>query len=190
MFTADMTHTKTLEQFSKDLTEGQNGYHGHNYCEVHDAIRRLLKDCDTYKELGVKQGTTLAIALMEKPKSVIGIDKTLKDYKPNQHLFEKYAKEHGVIFRAFELDSLHFASAYEVDLLYIDTWHVYQQLVAELKLHSPFVNKYIVMHDTNAKPELRKVIKEFLANSKNQHWKMIEQNTNNVGYTVLENTKK
>lgn len=35
-----------------------------------------------------------------------------------------------------------------VDLLFIDTLHVYGHLKRELALHAPNVNKFIVMHDT------------------------------------------
>ena len=36
----------------------------------------------------------------------------------------------------------------ETDLLFIDTWHCYDQLYAELTKHAPKVKKYIAFHDT------------------------------------------
>jgi len=36
----------------------------------------------------------------------------------------------------------------ETDLLFLDTWHVYDQVIAELNLHASKVKKYIVFHDT------------------------------------------
>src|SRR5262249_15621011 len=36
----------------------------------------------------------------------------------------------------------------ETDLLFIDTWHVYEQLRQELRRHAGKVRKYIVLHDT------------------------------------------
>lgn len=41
----------------------------------------------------------------------------------------------------------------KTDLLFIDTDHRYQHLMKELKLHSPNVSKYIVIHDTSGKYE-------------------------------------
>ena len=35
-----------------------------------------------------------------------------------------------------------------VDLTFIDTWHVYGQLKRELNKFSKITNKYIIMHDT------------------------------------------
>lgn len=37
---------------------------------------------------------------------------------------------------------------YDVDLLFIDTWHVYGHLKRELALHAPRVRRFIAMHDT------------------------------------------
>jgi len=35
-----------------------------------------------------------------------------------------------------------------VDLLFIDTWHVYAHLIRELEFHHDNVRKYIIMHNT------------------------------------------
>jgi len=36
----------------------------------------------------------------------------------------------------------------ETDILFIDSWHVYGQLIRELEKHHNKVNKYIILHDT------------------------------------------
>lgn len=99
-----------------------------------------------------------------------------------------------------------------VDLTFIDTWHVYGQLKRELQKFSKVTNKYIIMHDTtvdeyygetircnmNVKqqslesgfPEneitigLWPAVTEFLEN--NSNWKIKERFTNNNGLTILE----
>ena len=99
-----------------------------------------------------------------------------------------------------------------VDLTFIDTWHVYGQLKRELKKFSAVTNKYIIMHDTtvdairgetvrkrmNVRKQsiesgfpmreiccgLWRAIEEFLNNNKN--WRLKERYTNNNGLTVLE----
>jgi len=99
-----------------------------------------------------------------------------------------------------------------VDLVFIDTWHVYGQLKRELDKFSKITNKYIIMHDTtvdeiygetirmggNAAQEslntgfpieeincgLWKAIEEFLEN--NDKWRIKERYTNNNGLTILE----
>jgi hypothetical protein len=97
------------------------------------------------------------------------------------------------------------------DLLFIDTWHVYGQLKRELSRWNAYVNKYILLHDTEVdkwqgetircggNPEelsrqfnipvqeicrgLYPALLEFL----NEHpeWRVAEQYTNCNGLTVL-----
>lgn len=99
-----------------------------------------------------------------------------------------------------------------VDMVFIDTWHVYGHLKRELAKFSKVTMKYIAMHDTtvdgvygetirmglNAKQQsketgypieeincgLWKAVEEFLAN--NPEWKLKERFTNNNGLTILE----
>jgi hypothetical protein len=99
-----------------------------------------------------------------------------------------------------------------VDLTFIDTWHVYGQLKRELNKFSAITNKYIIMHDTTIdgiggetvrynwdaekqskesgipaeeiKCGLWKAIEEFLEN--NENWKLRERYHNNNGLTILE----
>jgi len=42
----------------------------------------------------------------------------------------------------------------ETDVLFIDTWHVYEQLKSEFEKHSPKVRQFIVLHDTVACGEI------------------------------------
>lgn len=99
-----------------------------------------------------------------------------------------------------------------VDLTFIDTWHIYGQLKRELAKFSKVTNKYIIMHDTtvdeihgesircrmdiNAQARtsgytieeiscgLQRAIDEFL--TENSEWKLYERFTNNNGLTILK----
>ena len=99
-----------------------------------------------------------------------------------------------------------------VDVLFIDSWHVYGCMKRELAKYAPKTNKYIMMHDTtvdewdgetirsglNADEQSQKygipiyeinrgvwpAIQEFL--NDNPQWKIKERFTNNHGFTVLE----
>jgi len=99
-----------------------------------------------------------------------------------------------------------------VDLVFIDTWHIYGQLIRELNKFSKVTNKYIIMHDTevdkiygetirsgwNAYKQsqetgyqveeiicgLQKAIDEFL--KKNGDWILLEKFENNNGLTILK----
>jgi hypothetical protein len=99
-----------------------------------------------------------------------------------------------------------------VDLLFIDTWHIYGHLKRELEFHHANVAKYIIMHDTTVdafqgesirsgwntaqqaatsgypEAEIRKGLKpaidEFLV--AHPEWTVKEVFTNNNGLTVLQ----
>jgi hypothetical protein len=100
----------------------------------------------------------------------------------------------------------------EVDLTFIDTWHIYGQLKRELEKYSKLTKKYIIMHDTtvdeiygetlrsgwNSEEQSRqsgfpveeincglgKAVDEFLLS--NKEWVLKEKFTNNNGLTILE----
>jgi len=81
------------------------------------------------------------------------------------------------------------------DLLFIDTYHVYEQLRAELDRHGLAVRKYIVMHDTEAfgargedgsEPGLWAAVERFLVD--HSEWCILERLSNNNGLTVLGRT--
>lgn len=95
----------------------------------------------------------------------------------------------------------------ETDLLFIDTWHAYDQLKKELEMHSSKVRKYICFHDTTSfefKDEplhhenswgketsgkgIWPAIEEFLEENKDT-WVLKERFTNNNGFTIIERIK-
>ena len=99
-----------------------------------------------------------------------------------------------------------------VDLTFIDTWHVYGQLIRELRKFSPITNKYIILHDTTVdewkgesirrgwdtkkqaissgfpEEEIRKglwyAVEEFL--NENKEWELHKRFKNNNGLTILK----
>lgn len=110
------------------------------------------------------------------------------------------------------INNLQLDLPYEVDLTFIDTWHVYGQLKRELKKFSKVTRKYIIMHDTTVdeihgesirnKKNIEKqskdsklpveeitrglgpAITEFL--EANPEWALHEKFTNNNGLTILK----
>lgn len=56
----------------------------------------------------------------------------------------------------------------EVDLIFIDTSHLYEQTLKELDKFSPFAKHWIFLHDTKSNPRILDAIKTFL--STNDHW--------------------
>jgi len=86
------------------------------------------------------------------------------------------------------------------DLLFIDTWHVYDQLRLELERHAGQARKFIILHDTETfglmgetpgHRGLKPALEEFLSGTygpDGTHWRVREHLTNCNGLTVLERT--
>lgn len=78
------------------------------------------------------------------------------------------------------------------DMLFIDTYHNYKQLKAELDIHHTKVKKYIAMHDTTTYggPSqgdpigLLAAVMEFLAS--HREWSVYYHTHSNNGLTILE----
>jgi hypothetical protein len=107
--------------------------------------------------------------------------------------------------------NIEFGESETYDITFIDTWHIYGQLIRELNKFSKVTNKYIILHDTTIDEiygetirckwdavqqsetsgipvedilkGLSFAVREFLA--KNEDWYIKEQYTNNNGLTVL-----
>ena len=91
------------------------------------------------------------------------------------------------------------------DLLFLDTWHVYDQLKAELARHHKQVKKYICLHDTTSFAHhgeattshhdwhgeltqgkgLWDAVTEFLEEYSNE-WELEHRFENNNGFTILK----
>jgi hypothetical protein len=201
-----------------------NDEYAHAACTSSDifehipTIREYAAQCVDVVEMGVRSGVSTwgflrgLIDAAEKdpdtPRSLTGFDLSVA---PLPYRQTSVTGIHGLSLRFFEENVLH-APPVACDLLFIDTFHVYGQLVRELALHAPGTRKFILMHDTtidadngeaircgwNAAsmaastgiPEseitvgLWPAIEEFLA--AHPEWKLRQRFTNNNGLTVLE----
>jgi hypothetical protein len=78
------------------------------------------------------------------------------------------------------------------DVLLVDSYHSYEQVVQELALHAHKVKKYIFFHDTTlfgdrgqgGEKGVWPAIDEFL--STHPEWQLVERRTNNNGMTLIE----
>lgn len=114
----------------------------------------VLKDyaekCDHVTEMGVRWVVSTYALLAGNPKKLISIDMTHpKVFGADLSIVEKYAAEINCQFQFIESNTLSLEIE-QTDLLFIDTWHAYKQLIAELRLHQANVSKYIVLHDTTS----------------------------------------
>jgi hypothetical protein len=173
-------------------------------------IVQLAQECDHITEMGVRTVVSTWAWLGGAPKDgLISYDL----YNPKYWLgegkdpikdVEDTAKSYNLKFKFIEADVCGI-EINETDLLFIDTWHCYDQLKEELRLHSNKARKYICFHDTttyahksepttsdhrwvgNLTPGkgLWDAITEFISEN-DKVWELVERFENNNGFTIIK----
>ena len=161
--------------------------------DINEHLPTLLKygrQVDHITELGVRGGCSTVAWWYAEPKSLrcydivpCNVHDFLMLYVPNSDKFNYKFIQADVL--AIEIE--------ETDLLFIDTYHTYDQLSKELLLHGNKSRRYLIFHDTTTfgrrgedhkKPGILAAIYEFMLG--NPHWSVEEVFTNNNGLFVLE----
>ena len=189
----------TLDEQYHHLVKAQSDINEHL-----PTLRRYAEECSHITEMGVRWIVSTYAFLIAKPKTMISIDiQHPSNWEASIERVEQYAEEIGCQYKFWQTNNLEIEID-ETDLLFIDTWHSYKQLSAELTLHASKVKKYIILHDTvlfgnqdelnsydkfgwyngSEKKGLIPAINEFLEEYK--EWNVHETYTNNNGLTILK----
>lgn len=156
-------------------------------------LKNYASNCDLVVEMGVRWIVSTWAFLNAKPKKLISIDiNHPSSCGGNLGLVEKLAKEENIDFQFIQADTTKIEIP-ECDFLFIDTWHVYDQLKKELQLHGNKAKKYIAFHDTvtfgtvgetAGYKGLNLAINEFL--NENKNWQIEKIYENNNGLTIIK----
>jgi len=178
--------------------------------DINEHIPTLIEyasECEHITEMGVRAITSTWAFLGAAPKKLISYD--IEDpAKWGADIGQVYnvAKSYDLNYE-FKKENVLKIEIEETDLLFLDTWHAYNQLKAELDIHSSKAKKYIIMHDTTSyefKDEpltsenawegeldfgkgLWAAVTEFLES--NDEWVLHKRYTNNNGLTILKRVK-
>jgi len=162
-----------------------------------EVLKSLADEVKHVTEMGTRTGVST--------RAFLASDVTLRAYDLflDARVVElfKLAKEEGKDVEYIQSNVLD-VEIDETDLLFIDTWHCYDQLIAELNLHAPKVKKYIAFHDTQtygtrseefmgrvgSNGLLPAIIHYMIENPKK--WQFKVHRTNNNGLTVIERIGK
>jgi hypothetical protein len=176
-----------LEQYYNERCEIPSDINEHM-----PTLKKYADECDHITEMGVRWIVSTFAFLMGKPKKLISIDiDPLETFDNNEEALKIIASEYNTDFQ-FILGDTTKIEIEETDLLFLDTWHVYQQVKSELELHAGKVRKYIIFHDTTTfaydgmdnQPGIWPAIQEFL--DANDEWFILERYTNNNGLTIIK----
>jgi hypothetical protein len=165
-------------------------------------LTKYAKECDTVTEMGVRWGDSTWAFLYASPKRLRSLDiQWTETWDAKVADFEAVAESQNIDYK-FILTNVLDVEIDECDLLFIDTWHAYKQLKAELAVHASKAKKYIILHDTTSFADydessyeswgddwkgsgegIWKAVEEFLQD--NHEWELKERFTNNNGLTIL-----
>lgn len=178
--------------------------------DINEHIPTLIKyasECETITEMGVRAITSTWAFLGAAPKRLISYDiENPSKWGANINMVYDVAKQYGLNYE-FRKENVLKLNIEETDLLFLDTWHAYCQLKAELDIHSSKAKKYIIIHDTTSyefrdepltsenawegAPPTGKglwvAVTEFLEST--DEWILHERYTNNNGLTILKRVK-
>jgi len=167
--------------------------------DINEHMRRLCElaeECAHVTEFGIGRSTWAF--LQARPRTLRSYDLLSRDQANRNYrgtdleLQERLSEQAEINFKFEQADTLTLTIE-PTDLLFIDTYHVYHQLLVELERHSEHVRRYIAMHDTEtfgpkgedgAAPGLWGAVEEFLG--RHPEWSLAERRTNNNGLTVLK----
>ena len=162
------------------LEEAYNIYKatwGETTAHRNNALIECAKDSESISELGVNQGSSFIMLMMQNPKKIVGVDITLGKWKNGitypglEPLALEYMERNPIEYILYEGSSTDKQSVHKVDMLHIDSLHNPAHLTRELKMHANSVNKYICFHDIKQKDyQLWKVVERFL--NDHHQWKL------------------
>lgn len=138
-------------------------------------------------EMGVREFNSTYAFLLAKPKKLVSIDWNRPPFEisPDELAMAlELADEAGIDYEFVSADSVE-VEIEPTDLLFIDTWHTYEQLLLELILHADNVRHHIIAHDTNELifPGMSWAVKDFI--EYNPHWEVERLITDGPGMTVI-----
>lgn len=152
-------------------------------------LKKYAEQSESIVEMGVRAIVSTWALLAGKPKILVSVDiEDPSHYGGNLWEVIDAANEANINFSFIKKSSLEIELP-EIDMLFIDTLHTYDQLTKELELHHSKVKKFIAMHDTNLLNDpdnMRGAVNDFL--DKHPEWEVVEYCENNNGMTVLKRT--
>jgi hypothetical protein len=138
-------------------------------------------------ELGTKCGNSTTAFLLSKPAVI-----RTYDFKRHTRILrlEAAAEEAGIDF-LFEEKDVRTIQIEPTELLFIDTWHCYDQMKIELMEHADKASRFLIMHDTetfgihgeNAPVGIWPAVSEYMR--EHPEWELHEHRQNNNGLTVF-----
>ena len=147
-------------------------------------LKKYASECEHITEIGVRAINSTWGLLAGKPKKLISYDIFFAGPPmfPDADIASVFAaaREENIVYGFIQQSSLE-ANIEPTDLLFLDTWHVYEQLSRE---YYEGCTNFSTFTPTFEGKGLWDAIEDFL--SRNRNWELCERFTNNNGLTILK----
>lgn len=156
-------------------------------------LYKYASECQTILELGVRNIVSTYAFLLAEPLSLTSCDINMPLENNLEELQLLLLKDNYKKYNFIKHDDLTLKLSNTYDLIFIDTWHVYEQMKEELRIYHNLCNKYIILHDIvtygiiGETPNHRGIypaVIEFLCDNKN--WVIEKEYFNNNGLMILK----
>jgi hypothetical protein len=150
-------------------------------------LYRYASCCRHVTEFGTRTGVSTLALLRALPERLVAYD---WDRFPEVDYLEELARLQGIHF-SFRQEDTRRADLEPTDLLFIDTYHVRQQLEEELAVAGERVGRYLLLHDTETYGEQGEDGGEGLWPAvaalvrRDPKWCLLNHRSENNGLTVL-----
>ena len=160
-----------------------------------DTLYHYAALSETIVEFGCRWGVSTTALLYAKPKKLVSYD--LEIYPQINELAKIAATELPETEFIFRDESTLYANPPECDLLFLDSYHVYEQVLVELVFHANRAKKFMVFHDTETFKDkgqtdgyqgIGDAIEGFLRY--HPEWVLIEERKNNNGLLVMAKNQR
>ena len=146
-------------------------------------------------EFGTRTGRSTLALLAGRPAQLTTCDVDPVALHATEAMLRPHASAEGVDFETYLGNTVVMPVISPVDLLFVDTYHTYEQLKRELQRHGKQARFWIALHDTETfgwegedgcTPGLRRAIEEWIIAPGNDDWSVLVDYRNNNGLMVLQ----
>jgi len=188
-----LTH-REMEQFMEDFTPDASRYYGmacRTRSDINEnlpVLRKYADECEHVTEMGTRTGVSTWAIVSSNATTIVLYDRDPRVggwLEPHFLCCQETGK--NITFHCIDTVDPR-VDIEETDLLFIDTYHYYDHLKKELKMHGMKAKKYLVFHDT-AHPKFTKELNPAIDEFMEEHegiWVDQERKENCNGLRVIK----
>ena len=150
-------------------------------------IFNLMKDCESYLEIGTAEGNSLYVLAhaLKKGAKITCVDFGETHTKPkHDEIIRMLSPDYEVgMFLGDSTDLQTLPNKEKYDCVLIDGGHDYNTVYSDARMYAPLATKYIFFHDVKL-PEVKRAVDEYVKENNLKYYEFI--NSPSFGYGIVE----